>query len=92
MTSTSTTTRTFRPEEEITKLIESLDPDENDIEKISKVTHKCLMVMSVRNAAMIINNKKKKDKKIEDEINLFNELIEKSYLKRLNKVRKELLN
>ena len=92
MTSTTTTTRTFRPEEEITKLIESLEPKENDVEKISKVTHKCLMVMSVRDAARIMNNKKKEDEKIEEEIDLFNKLIKEIYLKKLDLIRKELLN
>ena len=92
MTSTTTATRTFKPEEEITKLIESLEPDENDVEKISKVTHKCLMVMSVRDAATIMNNKKEKDEKIEDEVNLFHELIQEIYLKKLDLIRKELLN
>ena len=92
MTSTTTATRTFKPEEEITKLIESLEPDKNDVEKISKVTHRCLMVVSVRDATRMINNMKKEDEKIEDEINLFHELIQKNYLQKLDKIRKELLN
>ena len=84
-------TATFKPDEEITKLLNSLEPDENDIDKISKVTHKCLMVMSVRDATIIMNNKKKEDEKI-DEINLFHELIQKTYLKTIDLMRKELLN
>ena len=85
-------TATFKPDEEITKLLNSLEPDENDIDKISKVTHKCLMVMSVRDATIIMNNKKKEDEKIEDEINLFHELIQKTYLKKIDLMKKELLN
>ena len=87
-----TMTATFKPDEEITKLVKSLEPNENDIDKISKVTHKCLMVMSVRDATIIMNNKKKEDEKIEDEINLFHELIQKTYLKKINLMKKELLN
>ena len=47
---TTTKTTTFKPEEEIEKLLNSLEPEENDVDKISKVAHKYLMVMSVRDA------------------------------------------
>ena len=72
----------------------SLEPEENDVDKISKVTRKYLMVMSVRDATTKINNMKKEDEKLEneDKINLFHELIQKSYLEKINFMRKELLN
>ena len=90
----TTKTTTFKPEEEIEKLLNSLEPEENDVDKISKVTHKCLMVMSVRDATTKINNMKKEDEKLEneDKINLFHELIQKSYLEKINFMRKEQLN
>ena len=87
-----TKTTTFKPDEEITKLITSLEPDENDIDKITNVTHKCLLVTSVTNASRIMNNKKKENEKIEDKINLFHKLIQKFYLEKLNYIKKELLN
>ena len=76
------------------KLLNTLEPDENDIDKISKVTHKCLMVMSVRDASIIMNNRKekKKNENDEDEMNLFHELNQKTYLEKIDLMRKELLN
>ena len=76
------------------KLLNTLEPDENDIGKISKVTHKCLMVMSVRDASIIMNNRKEKkeNENDEDEMNLFHELNQKTYLEKIDLMRKELLN
>ena len=76
------------------KLLNTLEPDENDIDKISKVTHKCLMVMSVRDASIIMNNRKEKkeNENDEDEMNLFHELNQKTYLEKVDLMRKELLN
>ena len=90
---TTTTTRTFKPDDEIEKLLNSLDPEENDIDKISDVTHKCLMIMSVVSAAVIINNKKN-DEKLdnEEEMKLFHELVQKHYLEKIDFMRKELLD
>ena len=62
-----TRTATFNPEYEIYKLLNSLDPEETDIDKINNVTHKCLMVMSVTNAAMVINHKKNEEKLEEED-------------------------
>ena len=59
-TTTTTTTTTFNPDNGIEKLLNLLDPEENDIDKISDVTHKCLIIMSVRFATVVINNKKKR--------------------------------
>ena len=72
----------------------SLEPEENDINKITKVTHESLMILSVADAAAIINNKKKDEKEElseENELKLFHEIIQKSYLEKLDFMRKELL-
>ena len=37
---TTTTTTTLKPEEEIQKLMNSLDPEKNNIDKITEVTQK----------------------------------------------------
>ena len=84
MTSTTTATRTFKPDEEITKLLNSLDPEENDLDKITNITHKCLMAMSVRDASIM--KKENENEKIE-----LDELIQKIYLEKLDLMRKELL-
>ena len=78
-------TAAFKPDEDITKLLNSLDPDENDIDKISNVTHKCLMVMSVKDATIAMNNRKEKNEKDDDDVEkdkLFHELIQEIYLKK----------
>ena len=78
-------TAAFKPDEEITKLLNSLDPDKNDIDKISNVTHKCLMVMSVKDATIAMNNRKEKNEKDDDDVEkdkLFHELIQEIYLKK----------
>ena len=52
------------------------------------------MILSVVDAAAIINNKKKDEKEElseEDELKLFHEIIQKSYLEKLDFMRKELL-
>ena len=49
---TSTTTTTLKPEEEIQKLMNSLDPEKNNIDKITEVTQKyvywCLLEMQLK--------------------------------------------
>ena len=84
MTSTTTATRTFKPDKEITNLLNSLDPEENDLDKITNVTHKCLMVMSVRDASIM--KKENENEKIE-----LDELIQIIYLEKLDLMRKEVL-
>ena len=50
------------------------------------------MVMSVTNAAMVINHKKSEEKlEEEDEMKLFLELVQKHYLEKIEIIRKELL-
>ena len=75
MTST-TTTETFNPHDEIEKLLNSLDANETNIDKITDVTHKCLLIMSVTDAVRIIDNMKKIDDDDNDDtqMKLFDEL------------------
>ena len=83
---------TFNPQDEINKLLNALEPEKNDIKKITDVTHKSLMILSVTDAAKVINNKKKDEKSNEeDEMKLFHEVIQKSYLEKLDFMKKELL-
>ena len=87
------TTTNFRPNEEIQKLLNSLDKDETDINKITDVTHKCLLIMSVRDAAMIINGRKRGNENVDDEeeMKLFDNIVETSYLNKLASLEKKLL-
>ena len=80
-----TESTTFKPHEEIQKLLNSLDKDETDINKITDVTHKCLLIMSVRDAAILMNGKKKEnnDDVVDEEIKLFDKIVQKSYLVKL---------
>ena len=81
---------------EIQKLLNSLEPDETDINKIVDVTHKCLLMMSVRDAVLIIINNKTDsdddDDEEEEKMKLFDEIIQKSYLIKLKLLEKKLLN
>ena len=82
----------LNPQDEIDKLLNTLEPEENDIDKITKVTHKSLMILSVVDAAAVYKNKKEDEKlNEEDEIKLFHKLIQKSYLEKLDFMKKELL-
>ena len=94
MTETETEKTTFNVNNELQKLFNSLEPDETDITKIADVTHKSLLIMSVRDAAMVIKNKKQKnDVDDDDEImKLFDEIVQKSYLIKLELLKEKLLN
>ena len=87
----------FSIDNEINKQLNSLEPDETDIEKITRATHRSLLMMSVRDAVMEMREKKKDEKEEdekendENEIKLFHELIQKSYLEKLDFMRKKLL-
>ena len=82
----------LNPQDEIDKLLNTLEPEENDIDKITKVTHKSLMILSVVDAAAVYKNKKEDEKlNEEDEIKLFHKLIQKYYLEKLDFMKKELL-
>ena len=88
----------FNVQNEINKLLNSLEPEETDINKIAKVAHKSLLMMSIRDVAMEMKKRKKEkdDEKEElndeDEIKLFDEMIQKSYLEKLDFMKKTLLN
>ena len=80
---------------EINKQLNSPEPEETDIIKITKVTHRTLLMMSMRDAVMEMRDKKKDEKEEEDEeeneTKLFHELIQKSYLEKLDFIKKQLL-
>ena len=79
----------------IDKLLNRLNKQETDINKICDVTHNVLMVMLVRDGIDIINNKKKKKGKIlseDDEIKLISELVTKKYEEKIDFIKKSLLN
>ena len=46
-------------QKDIDELMNRLEDDETDINKITDVTHKVLMVMLIREGVIIINNNKK---------------------------------
>ena len=87
-------TETLTPnfDDEIQKLFNSLEPDETDINKIADVTHKCLLIMSIRDSALIMNNENDNDNDGEEKMKLFNEMVKKSYLVKLGLLEKKLLN
>ena len=84
----------FNVQNEINKLLNSLEPEETDINKIAKVAHKSLLMMSIRDVAIEMKKRKKEkdDEKEElndeDEIKLFDEMIKKSYLEKLDFMKK----
>ena len=85
----------FNIQNKIDKLINSLEPEENDINKIAKVVHRSLLIMLVRDVVMEMREKKKEEegeKNDENEIKVFHEMIQKSYLEKLDFIKKTLLN
>ena len=88
----------FNVQNKINKLLNSLEPEETDISKIAKVAHKSLLMMSIQDVAIEMKKRKKEkdDEKEElndeDEIKLFDEMIQKSYLEKLDFMKKTLLN
>ena len=88
----------FNVQNEINKLLNSLKPEETDINKIAKVAHKSLLMMSIRDVAIEMKKRKKEkdgekeELNDEDEIKLFDEMIQKSYLEKLDFMKKTLLN
>ena len=78
----------------IDELLNRLDEEETDINKICDVTHNVLMAMSVRDGIDIINNKKKNGEILseDDEIKLISELVTKSYEEKIDFIKKSLLN
>ena len=90
MTETKTEMTMFNVDYELQKLFNSLEPDETGVTKIAEVTHKSLLIMSVRDAATVINSRKEKNNG--EEMKLFNEIVQKSYLLRLELLKKKLLD
>ena len=83
-------------QEEINKTLNLLDTEENDVEKISKAAHRSLLLMLVRDAVMEMREEKKENEKNEEngeeKMKLFHEKIQKSYLEKVNFLRRQLLN
>ena len=91
----------FNLQNEINKLLNSLEPEETDINKIAKVAHRSLLILSVWDAAMEMEMEKRRKKEKddekeelndEDETKLLHEMIQKSYLGKLDFMKKTLLN
>ena len=88
----------FNIQNEISKLLNSLEPEETDINKIANVAHRSLLTMSIRDAVteMEMEKRRKKEKNDEkeelneDETKLF-EMIQKSYLGKLDFMKKKTL-
>ena len=78
----------------IDKLLNRLDEEETDINKICDLTHNVLMAMSVRDGIDIINNNNKNGEILseDDEIKLISELVTKSYEEKIDFIKKSLLN
>ena len=53
----------FNFDNEINKQLNSLEPEETDINKITKVSHRTLLMMSMRDAVMEMRDKKKDEKR-----------------------------
>lgn len=83
---------TINIDEEIQKELNSLAPEENDVDKIAKTTHRSLLLMSVKNAVIIMAENEHKINEEENEMGLFYQLIRKLYLEKLDFIRKELLS
>ena len=90
----------FNVQNEINKLLNSLEPEETDINKIAKVAHRSLLIMSVRDAVMEMEMEKRRKKEKNDEKEELNdeddtklfEMIQRSYLGKLDFMKKTLLN
>lgn len=83
---------TINIDEEIQKELNSLAPEENDVDKIAKTAHRSLLLMSVKNSVIIMAENEHKINEEENEMDLFHQLIRKLYLEKLDFIRKELLS
>ena len=81
-------------QKDIDELMNRLEDDETDINKITYVTHNILMAMSLRDGIDIINNNNKNGEILseDDEIKLISELVTKSYEEKIDFIKKSLLN
>ena len=91
----------FKVQKGINKLSNSLEPEETDINKMAKVAHRSLLIMSVRDAVMEMEMEKRRKKEKndekeelndEDKTKLLHKMIQKSYLDKLDFMKKTLLN
>ena len=81
-------------QKDIDELMNRLEDDETDINKITDVTHNILMAMLLRDGINIINNNKKNGEILSEdyEIKLISELVTKKYEEKLEFIKKSLLN
>ena len=81
-------------QKDIDELMNRLEDDETDINKITDVTHNILMAMLLRDGIDIINNNKKNGEILSEdyEIKLISELVTKKYEEKLEFIKKSLLN
>ena len=81
-------------QKDIDELMNRLEDDETDINKITDVTHNILMAMLLRDGIDIINNNKKNGEILSEdyEIKLISELVTKKYEEKLEFIKKNLLN
>ena len=91
---------------EIEKELNTLEPEKKDVNKIARATHRSLLMLSIKDAVMEMREEKKeneenkengegegeKEEEEEKEIKLFHEKIQKSYLEKLDFLKKTLLN
>ena len=81
-------------QKDIDELMNRLEDDETDINKITDVTHNILMAMLLRDGIDIINNNKKNGEILseDDEIKLISEVVTKKYKEKFEFIKKSLLN
>ena len=82
---------------EIEKELSTLKDEEEDADKIAKATHRSLLMLSIKDAAIEMrseknNNEKNEENDEEKKIIKFHEKIKKSYLEKLDFLKKQLLN
>ena len=90
---------------EIEKELNMLEPEEKDVNKIARVTHRSLLMLAIKDAVMEMREEKKENKENkengegegeeqeeEKEIKLFHEKIQKLYLEKNDFLKKTLLN
>ena len=57
----------FNVQNEISKLLNSLEPEETDINKIANVAHRSLLIMSIQDAVTEMEMEKRRKKEKNDE-------------------------
>ena len=92
---------------EIEKELNTLEPEEKDVNKIARATHRSLLMLSIKDVVMEMREEKKENEENkengkgegekeeegeEKEIKLFHEKIQKLYLEKLDFLKKTLLN